>query len=113
MSEETKQHAYHLFRKGLLDESRRIARELLRSDPDDSQLWLLDGMVCARMNQFSEAEASLNASLERQRTYRARLSLGQVYLVTGDMEQAEQCLVISPLMWMIHWTSPQRPLLAT
>lgn len=92
VSEETKQHAYHLFRQGLLDESQRIARELLRSEPDDPQLWLLDGLVCARKNQFSKAEASLNASLQRQKTYEALLSLGQVYLLTGKLEKAEQRL---------------------
>ncbi len=92
VSEETKQHACRLFRQGLLDESRRITQKLLRINPDDPQLWLLDGLVCARKGQIPEAQASLNASLQRQKSYQALLSLGQVYLVAGDLEQAERYL---------------------
>lgn len=93
MSEAARQHAFALFQQGRWDESQGIARDLLRADPGDAQLWLLDGLVSAKRSRFSEAEASLTASLQRQKSYQVLLSLGQVYLLTKVMEKAERCLV--------------------
>ena len=89
----TREQAFGLFQQGRVEESQQIAKALLQTNPEDAELWLLDGLAWARKNRFVEAEASLQESIKWERSYRALLALGQVYVVRKDLQRAERCLL--------------------
>lgn len=89
----SREQAFGLFQQGRVEESQQMARALLQTDPEDAELWLLDGLAWARKNRFVEAEASLQESIKRDRSYQALLALGQVNVVRKDLQMAEKYLL--------------------
>lgn len=89
---EDRKTAWLLFSQGRLEDAYRIAGHLLVDNSQDAETLLLQGLISARLQRFDEAEVSLTASLQLEKTYQALLSLGQLYLVKGDKERALESL---------------------
>lgn len=49
----TREQAFGLFQQGRVEESQQMAKALLQTNPEDAELWLLDGLASARKNRFA------------------------------------------------------------
>lgn len=98
---DTLQAALDLFQQGQYRESRQLCRRLLRSGPQDPEIWQLAAGASIQLGQYERAAGELKSAISLvPRQARFRGSLASLYLAMGDplraLRLAEQACRLSP-----------------
>jgi tetratricopeptide (TPR) repeat protein len=91
-------HAYTLLQQKQYAAAASEARQLVASNPDDSEAWKIAGFAEYNLKQYAEATTDLQRALDLQRAAGAEDAntvdaLGQAYVLTEKFEQALPLLV--------------------